>query len=104
MRFNIPENILGENAKFLKTNLIVETLKFGEDEEAKIIGVSLPPKVEYLVKEAAPAVKGNTAQGALKQVTLENGLKINTPLFINEGDTITVSTQTGEYAGRAEKN
>lgn len=53
-----------------------------------------------MVKEAPPAVKGNTATGATKTVTLETGATVNTPLFINEGDTIEINTETGEYTGR----
>lgn len=103
-RFPLSKDIIGDQAKYLKANTLVDALVFGEDEDEKIIGISVPIKMEYLVKEAAPAVKGNTAQGAMKQVTLENGLSINTPLFINEGDTIVINTVSGEYVGRAEKN
>ena len=104
-RFTLPENIIGEQVKFLKSNILVDALVFGDEdnEGSKIIGVKLPIKIDYKVKEAAPAVKGNTAQGATKDVTLENGLVIATPLFINEGDVIVVNTSTGEYVERGEK-
>jgi len=55
------------------------------------------------VKDAPPAVKGNTATGATKVVTLETGATVTTPLFVNTGDVIEVNTETGEYATRVEK-
>ena len=60
----------------------------------------MPIKAELKVTEASPAVKGNTAQGALKQVTLETGATINVPLFIKEGDVLRINTETGEYSER----
>ena len=56
--------------------------------------------MEFKVVEAPPSIKGNTAQGGTKQVTLEGGVKINVPLFINEGDSIKINTETGEYVER----
>jgi elongation factor P len=52
------------------------------------------------VVEAPPAVKGNTATGANKQIELETGLTVNAPLFINEGDFVRINTETGEYVER----
>ncbi len=75
-----------------------------DDDEEQIIGLSIPVKMDLKVKEAAPAVKGNTSQGASKTVVLENGTEISVPLFINEGDVVKVNTETGEYVERAEKN
>ena len=71
--------------------------------EDKIIDVKLPIKVELKVTEAPPSIKGNTAQGGNKQVTLETGANVNVPLFINEGDIITINTETGEYTDRVSK-
>jgi len=98
-RFQLDEAVIGMPAKFMKNNSIVETMIFDE----KVIGVTLPIKVELLVKEAAPAVKGNTSTGATKQVVLESGATINVPLFITEGELIAVNTTTGEYVGRVNK-
>ena len=86
--------------KFLKPNLEVNFKKFKD----KVLGIDIPIKVDYAVKSAPPADKGNTAQGGSKEVELENGLKIQAPLFINEGDIIKLNTQTGQYAERVEKN
>ena len=63
----------------------------------------MPIKIDYLVKEAPPSYKGDTATGGSKSVILENGLTINVPMFINEGDTIRINTETGEYTERMEK-
>ncbi len=98
-RFAVAESIIGDVARFLKDKTVVDALVFDE----QIIGITLPIKLDLLVKEAAPAVKGNTAQGASKQVVLETGATIMTPLFINEGDLIKINTETGDYVERVEK-
>lgn len=98
-RFELPEDILGEQVKFLKPNTILEAMLFNDG----VINVELPVKMEFEVVEASPAVRGDTAQGGVKQVKLDTGVFINTPLFINEGDRVVVNTQTGEYVERAEK-
>ncbi|MCW9054856.1 MAG: elongation factor P [Candidatus Pacebacteria bacterium] len=98
-RFMLPEELIGEKVKFMKENGEVEGLSF-EDE---IIGITTPIKMDFKVTEAAPAVRGNTAQGATKTVVIETGTQITTPLFVNEGDIIRVNTETGEYAERVEK-
>ncbi|MFA6272970.1 MAG: elongation factor P [Candidatus Paceibacterota bacterium] len=95
-RFKLEIAQIGEGGKFLKTNAIVELRTFDE----KVIGVKLPIKVELKVTEAPPAVKGDTSKGASKTVKLETGAEVNTPLFINEGDTIRINTETGEYVER----
>lgn len=98
-RFFLSKEIVDENGLYLKANLEVKAFRFGE----KIINIELPIKMEFKIIEAPPAVKGNTAQGGTKIVTLETGAKINAPLFLNEGDTIKINTQTGEYVERIEK-
>lgn len=95
-RFSLPETILGEGSRFLKENTIVGAIVFDE----KIIGVKLPIKVELKVTQAEPAVKGDTAKGGSKQIELETGAKILAPLFVKEGDTVRVNTETGEYTDR----
>ena len=56
--------------------------------------------MEFRVVEAPPAIRGNTADGGTKQVTLETGIKVSTPLFVKEGDIIRINTETGEYVER----
>ncbi|MDP2705256.1 MAG: elongation factor P [Patescibacteria group bacterium] len=95
-RFTLSENLVGDKIRFMKQNSIVTGIYFNEN----IIGVDIPMKVELKVTEAPGAVKGNTAQGAYKQITLETGVIVSAPLFIKEGDIVRVNTETGEYAER----
>lgn len=98
-RFALPADILGESKQFLKPNVKVGALVLKD----KIIKVSLPVKMDFKVIEAPPAIRGNTAQGGTKSVTIEGGAKISAPLFVNVGDTIRINTETGEYVERVEK-
>lgn len=98
-RFVLSSSVLGDNFKFAKANSDLDALAFNDE----IIGVRLPIKVDLLVKEAAPAVKGNTAQGGSKIVVLETGATLTVPMFINEGDILRINTDSGEYVERVEK-
>ncbi len=95
-RFTLPEDLLGDQKKFLKEKMEIEGLFFDE----KPIGVRLPIKLQLKVVEAPPSMRGNTAQGGNKLVKLETGAFITTPLFVEEGDTIEINTETGEYVQR----
>ena len=99
-RFKLDEGTVGQGGQFLKANSIVEALIFDE----KVIGLKLPIKVDLKVTDAPPAVKGNTAQGGSKQITLETGATLFVPMFINEGDVIRINTELGEYVERSDKN
>jgi elongation factor P len=99
-RFQIAEDILGDQTKFLKENTLTDTKIFEYDDEERIIGVTLPIKMTFTVKDAPPAIKGNTASGGGKLVTLETGAQITTPLFIEAGEKIVVNTETSEYVER----
>lgn len=98
-RFAISEEILGEAGRFLKPNTTVNMTMF----DGKPIQVKMPIKMEFKVVEAPPAIRGNTAQGGSKTVTLEGGATISAPLFINEGDIVRINTETGEYVERVSK-
>lgn len=95
-RFELPEAMIGSASKFMKPNMVVDALVYDE----KIIGLKLPIKMDLVVKEAHPAVKGNTAQGGTKAVVLETGAEIQVPMFIKEGDVVRVNTETGLYTDR----
>lgn len=95
-RFTVKEEMIGESGKFLKDNTDIETLSF----DGKIFSVKLPIKVDLKVTEAPPDVRGNTAQGGSKIVELETGATINVPMFVKQGDTIRINTETGEYVER----
>jgi elongation factor P len=98
-RFQLSDDAVGPQIIFLKPNSVVEALVFDE----RIIGLRIPIKVDLKVKEAPPAVRGNTAQGGSKQIVLETGATVNAPLFINEGDVVRINTELGEYVERADK-
>jgi elongation factor P len=95
-RFQLPEQMIGPAAKFLKENSVVDSMMF----DGKIMGLKLPIKVELKVVESHPATRGNTAQGATKEVVLESGATLQVPMFIKEGDIVRVNTETGQYADR----
>ncbi len=95
-RFTVDVDMVGDAGQFLKPNTQVDTLWF----EEKLFRVRLPIKMELKVKEAPPDVRGNTAQGGSKIVTLETGANINVPMFVKEGDIIRVNTEPGEYVER----
>ncbi len=98
-RFPLTEAIVGIRGQFMKPNSIIELLTWNE----KLVGIRMPIKIELKVTEAPPAVRGNTAQGASKQIVLETGATVNAPLFINEGDIVRVNSETGEYVERVDK-
>jgi elongation factor P len=95
-RFSLTEDLVGDQGQFLKPNTKVQTMIFNE----KVIKVEIPVKMDFKVIEAPPSIKGNTAQGGTKSVTIEGGAKVNVPLFVNEGETIRINTQTGDYVER----
>ena len=103
-RFKLDEKLLGDKAKYLSPNGMVNALVWtNEDDEEEVIGVALPVKMTFEVKEAPPAIKGDTRTGGSKPVVLDNGAVINCPLFVDVGDKIVVNTETNEYVERASK-
>ena len=91
---------LGEDAKYLKEGLDVIAVMY----EESVVAIQLPIKVQYTVKDAPPAVRGDSSSGNVtKEITLENDLHIFAPIFIKEGEEILVNTETGDYAGRSGK-
>ncbi|MCX6718326.1 MAG: elongation factor P [Candidatus Staskawiczbacteria bacterium] len=95
-RFSFTEAQIGTQAKFLRPNESVIGIVF----EDKIINFKLPIKVQLKVKESAPGVKGDRAQGGTKEAILESGAVIQVPLFIEEGDVIEINTDTETYVKR----
>lgn len=95
-RFSFTGEQLGEQAKFFKPNSLLEGILFNDE----IINVKAPIKVQLKVKESAPGVKGDRAQGGTKEAILESGAVIQVPLFIEEGDTIEINSESGEYVKR----
>jgi elongation factor P len=104
-RFVLDAELVSDQMGWVKPNQEV-TLKIfiDEDDNEVPIGLDLPIKQDFLVTEAPPNVKGDTATGGTKTVTLETGTQLRgVPLFINEGDTIRVNIEEGEYVERVSK-
>jgi len=102
-RFKIEEKVIGDVSKYLRTNENATALIWDNDDEEQIIKVSLPIKMEFVVKDCPPSIKGSTANGGGKLATLENGIKIQVPFFIETGDKVVINTDTGEYVERVGK-
>ena len=100
-RFKFDESLLGNITKFLIPNGMVTALVWDNDGDEETFGVTLTIKVTFTVKEAPPAIKGDTRGSSGKQVVLENGTIIVAPLFIEAGEKIVVNTETSEYVERA---
>ncbi|VEU75248.1 Elongation factor P [Mycoplasmopsis maculosa] len=95
----IPVKNVEWELNFLKEGMIVKIRKYKEE----ILDIELDANVVLTVTEAPDAVKGNTANNPQKKVIIETGFELETPMFINQGDEIIVSTETGKYVGRASK-
>lgn len=98
-RFSLPSDLIEGKEEYLKEGTVVTLLYFNDEP----IGLELPIKMQFKVKMAPPNVKGNTAQGGTKVVTLETGARVATPLFIETDDIIEINTETGDYVTRVEK-
>ena len=96
-QLELAKSAVGDDANFLKENLEVYITSY----EGEVLGLQLPDKVELVVTHTEPAVKGNTTNNALKDAKVETGMNVRVPLFIEEGETIIVSTADGKYVSRA---
>lgn len=95
-QFNIPKALFGDAARFLKEGMNV-IVAFESDEP---IMAQVPASVELEITYTENAVKGDTSSGAQKYATVETGVEIRVPLFINLGDKVKVDTRTGDYIER----
>lgn len=98
-RFKFVEDAVHDQVQWLPPNASVEMVTIDDVP----MTIKIPVKVDLEVKEAPPTVKGNTATGGNKIVTLSTGATINAPLFINAGDVVRINTDTGEYVERVDK-
>jgi len=92
----LNDDQLGDTLKYLKENISIEVLMY----EGRPLGVELPTTVDLKVTQTSPGFKGDTAAGGGKPATVETGLTLNVPFFVNEGDVIRVDTRTGAYVER----
>ena len=90
-------DVLGDSAPYLLPDATIN-VEFFEDEP---VGIHLPVTVDLKVADTVPGIKGATASAQIKPATLETGLVVNVPSFVDTGDTIRVNIETGEYLGRA---
>ncbi len=95
-QFNIPKELFGDSARFLKEGM--QVLVAMESDEP--IMAQAPTTVELEITYTEPAVKGDTSTNALKSATVETGVEIRVPLFVNQGDRVKVDTRTGNYIER----
>ena len=98
-QFPLNKDHLGDALDYLKENATCNLLMYGDE----AVGIELPAAVELAVTQTDPGVRGDTAQGGTKPATLETGITVNVPLFINAGDVLKVDTRTGQYLERAGK-
>ena len=92
----LSKDTIGDSLKFVKENMNVKILSH----KGNVFGIEPPTFVELEITETEPGFKGDTATGATKPATLETGVTIKVPLFVNQGDVIRVDTRTGEYMER----
>jgi elongation factor P len=97
-QFQLSAGVLGDDARYLKENTEVMYSSY----ESEVLGIELPVTVDLVVTETEPGFAGDTATGAKKAATLETGLVVQVPLFVNEGDVLRVDTRTGEYVTRVQ--
>ncbi|WP_428939234.1 elongation factor P [Fontivita pretiosa] len=96
-QFTIPKEVFGEDIKFLKPNTQFTALFY----DGKVLSYELPKTVDLKVTDTQPGIKGATATNQLKDAELETGLRTRVPPFIEIGEVVRVSTETGEYISRA---
>ena len=94
---HLTAETLGDAVHYLLADSVITVQLFGDEP----VGIELPLNVELVVSDTTPAIKGATASAQLKPATLETGLVVQVPPFVSVGDTIRVSTESGEYQGRA---
>ena len=96
-QIHISSEALGDSVNYLKPEMTIQVEFYGEEP----VGIELPQAVDLKVTDTAPGIKGATASAQVKSATLETGLVVQVPPFVNNGDLIRVNTETGEYLSRA---
>jgi len=96
-QIHISSEALGDSTNYLKPEMTITVEFYGTEP----VGIELPPQVDLKVLDTAPGIKGATASNQIKPATLETGLVVNVPPFVNTGDMVRVNTETGEYLSRA---
>jgi len=95
-QFTVTAQVLGDQVKYLKDGL--DVLLIVSEEE--VLGLELPMSLTYTVAETGPEEKGNTVSNVYKDATLDNGLVVKVPMFMDVGEKVKVDTRSGQYIGR----
>jgi elongation factor P len=95
-QLHLSDEVLGGNALYLLPEMLIK-VEFYED---KPVGIELPQTVDLKVADTVPGIKGATAAAQVKPATMETGLVVTVPAFVNTGDKIRINTETGEYLSR----
>jgi elongation factor P len=96
-QMNVAPATLGDATNYLVENSVTTLMLYGDE----IVGVELPPSVELAVAETEPGLQGDRSSGGTKPATLETGMQVQVPLFIEIGERLKIDTRTGEYQSRA---
>ncbi len=94
---HITREALGDSVDYMKPEMMIQVEFYGEEP----VGIELPPQVDRNAVDTAPGIKGATASNQVKPATLETGLVVQVPPFVNPGDVVKINTETGEYLSRA---
>ena len=95
-QIHIHSEALGESVNYLKPEMTINVEFYGTEP----VGIELPQTVDLKVVDTVPGIKGATAAAQVKPATLETGLIVNVPAFVNAGDVVRINTETGEYLSR----
>jgi len=96
-QLHVAPSALGDSANYVVEGSTVQLAMY----DGEIVGVELPAAVELVVSETEPGIQGDRVSGARKPATLQTGLVVQVPLFVNTGDRLKVDTRTGDYITRA---
>ncbi|KRL98060.1 elongation factor P [Liquorilactobacillus satsumensis] len=96
-QLELPAERIKNELNYLKENMLVNIIMYGNE----TLGVDLPNTVDLKVEATEPGIKGDTASGGSKPATMETGLVVQVPFFVNEDDVLTINTQDGSYISRA---
>lgn len=96
-QLTLPGDEIRDQLNYLKENMNVKIIMHGNE----TLGIELPKNVDLTVKETEPGIRGNTSSGGSKPATMETGLVVQVPFFINTGDVLTINTDDGTYISRA---
>lgn len=96
-QLELPAAQINDELKYLKENMQVSIMMYGSE----TLGIELPNTVDLAVAATEPGVRGDTSSGGTKPATLETGLVVQVPFFVNEGDLLTINTSDGSYISRA---